>query len=35
MAPKDGLTTAYVCENYKCELPVNNIEQLAALLNRE
>jgi hypothetical protein len=35
MAPKDGFTTAYVCENYKCELPVNDIEQLATLLYRE
>ena len=34
MAPKDGFTTAYVCENYKCELPVIDIEQLATLLNR-
>ena len=33
MAPKDGSTTAYVCENYVCELPVNKIEQLAALLS--
>jgi len=35
MAPKDGSATAYVCENYVCELPVNEIEQLAALLNRK
>jgi hypothetical protein len=35
MVPKDGFTTAYVCENYKCELPVNDIEQLATLLYRE
>ena len=35
MAPKDGLTAAYVCKNYKCELPVNSVEQLATLLHRE
>ena len=35
MAPKDGSATAYVCENYVCELPVNEIEQLAALLSRK
>jgi uncharacterized protein len=32
MVPKDGSTTAYVCENFKCELPVNTIEQLVLLL---
>jgi len=32
MVPKDGSTTAYICENFKCELPVNTIEQLVLLL---
>ena len=35
MAAKDDLPTAYVCENYKCEMPVNDIEQLAMLLTKE
>ncbi len=35
IVPKDGLTTVHVCENYVCELPVNDIEHLATLLNKE
>jgi uncharacterized protein YyaL (SSP411 family) len=35
MAQKDGVATAYVCENSVCELPVNNVEQLATLLKRK
>lgn len=35
IVPNDSLTSAYICENYVCELPVNNIEQLAMLLKKE
>jgi uncharacterized protein YyaL (SSP411 family) len=34
MTPKDGRTTAYLCENYVCTLPVNELGQLTALLER-
>ena len=30
----DGLPTAYVCRNYACELPVNDVEALQAQLNQ-
>ena len=29
----DGVPTAYVCENYACQLPVTNAEALAAQLD--
>jgi uncharacterized protein len=32
MHPVEGRTTAYVCENYACQLPTSDREQLAALL---
>jgi uncharacterized protein YyaL (SSP411 family) len=32
LAAKDGLATAYVCENYACQLPVTGAEALAELL---
>ena len=28
-----GLTTAYVCENFQCQAPVNDVEELKALLD--
>jgi uncharacterized protein YyaL (SSP411 family) len=34
MAPKDGLVSVYVCENFTCELSVTEVAQLALLLNR-
>ena len=30
----DGLPTAYVCRNYACELPVNDVKALQAQLNQ-
>ena len=30
----DGLPTAYVCRNYACELPVNNVKALQTQLNQ-
>ena len=30
----DGLPTAYVCRNYACEVPVNDVEALQAQLNQ-
>jgi uncharacterized protein YyaL (SSP411 family) len=32
MPPVDGLATAYVCENYACNLPVTETAALAELL---
>ena len=32
MVAKDGKTTAYVCENFACRLPVTEVEALAKLL---
>jgi hypothetical protein len=32
MQPIDGATAAYVCENFTCQLPVSNVEQLSELL---
>ncbi len=32
MAPVDGNPAAFVCENFTCQLPVSNVEQLAELL---
>jgi uncharacterized protein len=32
MPPVEGRPTAYVCENFTCQLPVNDGERLAALL---
>jgi uncharacterized protein YyaL (SSP411 family) len=29
---KDGLASAYVCQNYTCQAPVTSAEELAALL---
>ena len=29
----DGKPTAYVCQNYACQLPVTTPEELAAQLN--
>ena len=34
IAPIDGLTTAFVCENYVCQLPTNDLTVLAGLLVR-
>jgi uncharacterized protein YyaL (SSP411 family) len=33
MKPVGGRATAYVCENYTCQAPVNTPEQLRVLLN--
>ncbi|XP_030840425.1 spermatogenesis-associated protein 20-like [Strongylocentrotus purpuratus] len=30
----DGKATAYVCENYQCQLPVNSVDDLADLLKK-
>lgn len=30
----DGKTTAYICENYACNMPINNIEEFIKQLNR-
>ena len=32
MRPIDGKPAAYVCENFACQLPVTDVESLAALL---
>jgi uncharacterized protein YyaL (SSP411 family) len=32
MRPVDGQAAAYVCENFACQLPVTDVESLAALL---
>ena len=32
---KDGKATAYVCENYTCELPVNTTAELETLLKKD
>jgi uncharacterized protein len=32
MPPIDGEATAYVCENFTCQLPVTDVEQFSALL---
>jgi uncharacterized protein len=32
MPPLDGAATAYVCENYACQLPVKRVEELAEQL---
>jgi uncharacterized protein len=32
MRPIDGGAAAYVCENYTCRLPVNDVSALAGLL---
>jgi len=34
MAPLHGRPTAYVCQNFACELPVTEAEQLGELLER-
>ncbi|WP_138430577.1 thioredoxin domain-containing protein [Fodinibius saliphilus] len=31
---KDGEPTAYVCQNYSCELPVNSTKEMVELLNQ-
>ena len=31
---KDGKTTAYVCKDYTCSLPVNSVEELEKTLSR-
>jgi uncharacterized protein YyaL (SSP411 family) len=33
MTPVDGKTTAYVCENYACQLPVTSVEELGRVLD--
>jgi peroxiredoxin len=33
VSPIDGRATAYVCENYVCQLPTNELSKLAALLD--
>jgi uncharacterized protein YyaL (SSP411 family) len=33
MVPRDGKATAYICEDFVCELPTNDPEQVEALLN--
>ncbi len=30
---KNGKTTAYVCKNYSCELPTNDVDEMVELLN--
>ena len=35
MTPKNGLVSVYVCENYTCELPATDVDQLSLLLNKE
>ena len=32
MKPLDGKATAYVCENFTCQLPVSNVDELVKLL---
>ncbi len=32
--PKDGRATAYVCQNYACELPTTSVEKMKKLLER-
>ena len=33
MVPRDGKATAYICEDFVCELPTNDPEQVEVLLN--
>ncbi len=33
MAPVEGKTAAYVCENYACQLPVTTVEELGRMLD--
>jgi uncharacterized protein YyaL (SSP411 family) len=33
MVPIDGKTTAYICENFACELPTNDLQTVARLLD--
>ncbi|MBN1515619.1 thioredoxin domain-containing protein [Candidatus Sumerlaeota bacterium] len=33
--PKDGKATAYVCQNYSCQNPTNDPEQMLKFLNQE
>lgn len=33
LTKKDNKSTAYVCENYACELPVTSVSDLERLLN--
>ena len=35
MVRRTGMITAYVCENYSCDLPVTSVADLASLLDRE
>ncbi len=35
IAPEGGVTTAYICENYTCELPVHDVAKLRELLDRK
>ncbi len=32
-SPINGKTTAYICENYACQLPTNDVEKFRGLLN--
>mgnify|MGYP001548743852 CR=1 FL=1 len=32
---RNDQATAYVCQNYYCELPTNDVEQMLALLGQE
>ncbi len=34
-SPADNQTAVYICENYKCNLPVTNVEQLTTMLKNE
>lgn len=34
MVRRNGMTTAYVCKDYSCDLPVTSVAELASLLDR-
>ncbi|MDD4736280.1 MAG: thioredoxin domain-containing protein [Kiritimatiellae bacterium] len=35
IAPRNGRATAYVCENFACRLPTNDVKEMERLLHRE